>query len=240
MRGIIGAVGAILVFVGALPAHAAAVVLNSGSVGTGFSVDFTGQVNGAPATQLSALLNVTLNSVSTNGRVYTFGYDLTNDSTVASRIRGFGFDVDGGTLTSASVSGEFIGVDRPGFFPGFAGGTGERDVCFAATNNGNGCTGGQGGVNKGQTGSGTFTLRFANSQPAPGSIYLDLFVVRYQSISPKINGGDSGIGIGRIIPPPPPPVPEPATWLMMIVGFFALGFIMRQRKVADGGVPALG
>ncbi len=239
MRGIISALGGILIILGALPAHAAAVVLNSGSAGTAFSVDFTGQVNGSPATQLSALLNVTLNSVSSDGRVYTFGYDLTNDSTVASRIRGFGFDVDGGVLSGAGVTGAFVKAQRPGFFPGFAGGTGDRDVCFAATTNGNGCTGGQGGVTTGQTGTGTFSLTFKGSNPAPSSIYLDLFVVRYQSISPAINGETSGIGIGQVVPPPPA-VPEPGTWLMMIFGFFALGFVMRQRKAAETGLPALG
>jgi hypothetical protein len=30
------------------------------------------------------------------------------------------------------------------------------------------------------------------------------------------------------IPPPPPPVPEPATWLMMIAGFGAIGAIIRR------------
>ena len=234
MRGIIGAVGALLVFASSLPAHAASVVLNSGSVGSSFSVDFTGQVGGVSTTQLSALLNVTL-----NGRTYTFGYDLTNDSIANSRIRGFGFDVDGGSLSGAGVTGAFVSAQRPGFFPDLPGGSGGRDVCFAATTNGNGCTGGQGGVTKGQTGSGTFTLTFNGASPAPSSIYLDLFLVRYQSISPSINGGDSGIGIGRLIPPPPPPVPEPATWLMMIIGFFAVGSIMRQRKTGESALPAL-
>lgn len=32
--------------------------------------------------------------------------------------------------------------------------------------------------------------------------------------------------------PPTAPVPEPSTWLMMLVGFFATGFMMRRRPAA--------
>jgi hypothetical protein len=40
----------------------------------------------------------------------------------------------------------------------------------------------------------------------------------------------------RILPPPPPPpmpgVPEPATWAMMLIGFGAMGTMLRRRRRA--------
>lgn len=230
MRSLISALGAILVFFCAQTAQAAAVI-NSSNVGTSFSVDFTGQIGGSPAAQLSALLNVTFTGLSPDGRTFTFAYSLTNDSTVASRIRSFGFDVNGGVLASASSTGAFP-KDR--FNDNFPDNIGIRDVCFHAAGNGAAdCTGGPNGVTKGQTGTGTFTLVFSGAQPPPSSLYLDLFVVRYQSIAP---GDKSGVGIGTVVPPP---VPEPSTWLMMILGFFALGLILRQRKTGESGRLAI-
>lgn len=61
---------------------------------------------------------------------------------------------------------------------------------------------------------------------------------------PGIPGGGGGSAPGgevpgggtAVIPPPPPPpvaaVPEPSVWLMMIIGFGALGRAMRRRQRA--------
>jgi len=233
MRTIISALGAFLAFVSA-QAVQAATLFDSSSIGNPVSVDFTGQVNGAAATQLSALLTLNLASISADGRSYTFNYSLTNDSSVASRIRSFGFDVDGGFLTGASATGAYPNRRLGDHFPEAIG---NRDVCFHAAGNGQSdCTGGPNGLTQGQTGNGSFTLNFSSMRPAPGSIYLDLFVVRFQSISPGLNGGGtSGVGIGNVVPPP---VPEPATWLMMILGFFSFGIILRQRAASPDALTA--
>jgi hypothetical protein len=57
-----------------------------------------------------------------------------------------------------------------------------------------------------------------------------------------IGGGSSG---GTSNPPPVSVVPEPSTWMMMILGFGVIGFALRRRRkaarAADGlqpGVPA--
>ncbi len=56
-------------------------------------------------------------------------------------------------------------------------------------------------------------------------------------IPPLTNGGGSSGGGGGcctppVIPPVNPPggVPEPATWAMMIIGFFSVGAAMRRRR----------
>ncbi|QYU66845.1 cistern family PEP-CTERM protein [Leptolyngbya sp. 15MV] len=217
----------------ASPAAQAATVIDSTDVGSSFTIDFTGQVNGAPAPQLSALLNVVFNGTSNAGRTYLFSYSLTNDSSVSSKIRGFGFNVAGGDVTSASSTGDYPGSKLDEMFPE---GLHKRDVCFHAPNMGNGngnsgCTGGNinSGLGMGQTGTGTFALTFASPQAIPTSLYLDMFVVRYQAISPSLNGGDSGVGLGT----PVPAVPEPSTWLMFLLGFFLTGYALRHRRAAQ-------
>jgi hypothetical protein len=38
---------------------------------------------------------------------------------------------------------------------------------------------------------------------------------------------------GEFEPHPPAPVPEPATWAMMLMGFFGLGSVLRRRRYAS-------
>lgn len=197
----------------------AATVVNSGSVGSTFTVDFTGQVNGVPAPQLGATLGMTLTGISADLKSYTFNYTLSNDSTVAARLRSFGFNVIGGTVKGASASGPF---SRTGLGDNFPEGVGKLSVCFRMNSNGN-CTGGKDGLLAGQSGSGTLTLALA--APA-NSLSLDDFTVRYQSINPAVNGATSGVGIGTV----QAAVPEPTTWAMLLIGFAGVGGLLRRRK----------
>src|SRR5690606_10389292 len=134
----------------------------------------------------------------------------------------FGFDVVGATVTGNSSTGLY---GHAGMGDNYPEGVGVLDVCFKATANGN-CTGGQQGLLSGESASGTLALTFAGT---PGSITLDNFTTRCQLTSPKVNGADSGVGIGT---PITSAVPEPATWALMILGFGAVGMGMRRRKAA--------
>ena len=200
------------------------VLINSSNIGYNFTVDYTGLVNGSTTNLLGGLSTITFNGLSNNGLTYNFGYSVTNDSSVSSRLTAFGFDVDP-NVNSATSTGTFSSASLSNNFPQ----VGTIDVCFEADANGN-CTGGSGGLNKDQTGSGTFALTFAQVMQ---SVSLSDFTTRFQSINPTINGGNSGVGIGAVVGGgggQPITAPEPGTWLMMLGGFGLVGFAMRRRR----------
>ena len=200
-----------------------AVLINSANTGYNFTVDYTGLVNGGSTNLLGGLSTFTFNGVSNNGLTYNFGYSVTNDSSVASRLTAFGFDVDP-NVNSASSTGVFQSANLYNNFPQ----VGTIDVCFEDDSNGN-CTGGSGGLNQNQTGTGTFALTFAQVMQ---SVSLSDFTTRFQSINPSINGGNSGVGIGAVVQGGGNPIaaPEPGTWLMMLGGFGFIGFALRRRQ----------
>jgi hypothetical protein len=202
-------------------AEAAVIINSTDAVGTSYVVEFTGQVNGSTAPQLSSVLTLAFNGVSNGGSTFNFAYSLLNDSSVSANLRSFGFDLSGGSMTNASATGVFGTVGLNSNFPE---GAGFLDVCFHTTGPGN-CTGGKGGLASGQTGAGTLALSFSGT---PGSIALDNITTRYQSISPSLNGGNSGIGIRT---PVTGAVPEPGTWALMILGFCAVGFVLRRKNM---------
>ena len=190
-------------------------------------VNFSGQVNGEAATDISALLGLTLNDISDDGLTYSFSYSLSNTSGNDARIRSFGFDVENADLASATGSGLYSNVNYNNNFPE---GVGTLDVCFAA-DGGNNCTGGPNGLLSGASTDGMFTL--ALTAPVD-ELQLSYFTTRFQSINPAINGGTSGVGIGTMMPSTPVTgaVPEPATWAMMLLGFFGVGATMRRSATA--------
>lgn len=207
----------------AVPAFGA-VIINSANTGYNFTVDYTGQVNGSSTSLLGGLSTFTFTGVSNNGLTYNFGYSVTNDSSVSSRLTAFGFDV-APDAASASSTGYFTSANLNNNFPE---GVGKLDVCFEADSNGN-CTGGSGGLNQNQTGTGTFALTFAQVMQ---SVSLEEFTTRFQSINPTINGASSGVGIGAVVQGGGDPIaaPEPGTWLMMLGGFGFIGFALRRRQ----------
>ncbi len=206
----------------------AAVIIDSLTPGQAFSINYTGQVNGGSTNLISSVQDFVFTGATNGNTTYNFSYTLTNDSSVASRLRSFGFDVTaGGSVSGGSAGGAYANV---GFNDNFPEGVGTLDICFRA-NGGNNCTGGPNGLTQGQVGVGTFSIDFA---AATSSITLDNFTTRYQSINPAINNSTSGVGIGSM-----GGVPEPATWGMLIFGFGAIGGAMRRRPSASRKIKAL-
>ena len=190
------------------------------SVGDQFVIDFNGfnTTNGA-IPGLSAEVTYTLTGFSGNSATFSYIVDNTSTAPVtSSRISTFGFNVDPNFTSVGTVTGAvFPGVSNgnlPDALPNV-------EFCLTAGPN---CTGGGGGgVNLADPNAvGTFVLNFA-AQPA--SVTFSDVYVRYQSINaPGIEGG-SGVGI-----PTNGVVPEPATWAMMLTGFFGMGSVLRAQR----------
>lgn len=219
------AIAAILLLASMAVPASAAVIINSANTGYNFTVDYTGKVGGSSTNLIGGLGNFTFNSVTNAGKTYNFSYQITNDSSVSSRLTSFGFDVNP-DATGVSSTGFFASANFNNNFPE---GFGTVDVCFEADSNGN-CTGGSGGLTANQTGSGTFALTFSSVM---NQVTLDDFVTRFQSINPSINGSSSGIGIGALAGGGGSPItaPEPGTWLMLLTGFGLVGSAMRRRSL---------
>ncbi len=205
-------------------AHAATVLTwTTANVGVAKVLDFNGFDDDGTVKGLSAEITYKLTSVTNGGKTWTFSYDVDNTSTSplsGSRISGFGFNVDP-NVSSATASGVFTKT-ASGNVPMI----GTREVCIT----GNNCAGGGGGgVSMGNDGLGAFVLNFSSSKT---SLSLSDFYVRYQSIyGPGEYGGSA---VGQPFTKPVAGVPEPATWAMMLIGFFAIGSAVRnsRRKLA--------
>lgn len=204
----------------------AGVLITAADPGKVFTIDYTGKVNGSSTNLVSALSTFTFNGTSNNGKTFNFSYSLTNDSSVSARLRSFGFNITSAVDPTGGSSTGTYGIFGSG--DNFPEGLGTRDVCFRVSG-GDNCTGGPNGLTSGQTATGTLSLIFATAQT---SILLDDFAVRFQSISPSVNGSNSGVGIGALVPPPVTAVPEPASWALMILGFGTVGGMMRRKRQA--------
>lgn len=168
-----------------------------------------------PLPGLAATVTYSLSTVSTDKKKWTFDYEVYNASIapVASRVSIVGFDV-GPNMKSGVASGLFTKV-KSGNVPM----VGNREVCLTTGNNCSG--GGNGGLTRGETGGGSFTLTFA--APTDTFTITNPFV-RYQSLDFPGKNGSSGIGL------PVAYVPEPAAWAMMLVGFFSIGGALRLQR----------
>ncbi|WP_160299119.1 cistern family PEP-CTERM protein [Sphingomonas sp. SRS2] len=225
-------------------------LINRADVGKVISVDYAGSVLGFPTSGLSAASTFTFTGASSDGRTYNFSYALTNDSSLTSRVRSFGFDVLGNTaITGLSSTGTYASqVQNP--LSGLIG----TDICFTAAGLG-GCTGGSGGLTAGQSGTGSFALTFANAMSA---VQLSDFTVNYQGVGGIFGGTGAGTAtaIAPVVPatpttPTPPTMPttpttpvfpggpvsaapESSTWAMMMLGFGLVGWLLRRRPAAGG------
>lgn len=215
MRGFAfaGALSALVAVAGA-PAHAAHLFDEDGDsaelVFDGFSGDSANTIAG-----LSASLRLTL-LTGAQTRGYLFSYALQNTSTAGganSRVSGFAFNSNPDVRLVATL-GEFSNVILDGRYPN---GIGDVEICLTGSNSCQG--GGRLGATHGDPARGFFLLAF--DRPAQ-SVTLSDFFVRYQSLSGLSRTSASGQEVTTA-------VPEPATWLMMILGFGAIGFAMRQR-----------
>lgn len=207
------------------PAWADAITLDSGDIGQSFSVSFDGFSNGTTIDGLAAEATFTLSSITADS--YVFGYSLTNTTSgsLDSRVSSFAFNVDP-AITGASSTGAFSYAVLDSNYPN---GIGNVDVCFKGASS-NSCGGNSGGVQKGDTGTGTLTLSF---DAAPDAITLSDFFNRYQSITGAGNVS-SASGSGTITSSSTSSggtsVPEPGMIGILGLGLAGLALARSRRR----------
>lgn len=189
------------------------------------TVMFDGNSNNTFVPGLTGEVTITLNDAATDGTTWVFNVSIENttDGTLFdnSRISVFGWNADPNIL-SGSASGAFdnvvIGAES------FPNGFGAIEGCVKE-GGGPTCNGGGGaGANLGETIN--FELTLVLSGPS-AALTLDNLGIRYQDIDP-VDGNCSfcnGSGTGT-----PTMIPEPATWMMMILGFGMIGMQLKRRQ----------
>ena len=208
-------------------ANADSITLGSADIGSSFTLDYNGFSGGTNISGLTGSTTFKLTSIT--GNTYNFDYSVSNTSSAPvtdSRISSFAFNTDP-TIQSATSDGAFSYTTLNSNYPNTIG---TVDVCFKDAKTGSCAGGGSGGLDIGQSGSGSFTLSF--SQPV-SSLTLSDFFVRYQSISGAGNvssasgqgtltssGGTTTGGTS---------VPEPGMIGLFGIGLVGLG-LLRRRK----------
>lgn len=217
----------------AAPALADTITLDSTDIGQSFSLNYNGYADGTTVSGLTATTTFTLTGIS--GSQYMFNYSVTNTTSnpVDSRVSSFGFNTNP-DITGATSTGAFAYTTLDSSYPN---GIGNIDVCFKDAATGSCSGGGSGGLQDGATGTGAFTLSFA--QPVT-SLTLGSFYVRYQSISGAGNiGSASGNGTitsstsgGTTTTSGGTQVPEPGMLGILGLGLVGLGASRRLRRRA--------
>ena len=165
----------------------------------GQSVTFTFQSANFPGT--TATVTYTLQG---NQLLFT----ATNTSTDNTRIKGIGINT---TPDLNVINSSFSGGLSAFSFSSGGGGLGNMEAIASSSGNNT--------LNKGQTGSGVFTL-----SSAPASICIDQATIHFISLpngdSEKVNGV------------PPPPIPEPATMVLLGTGLAGVAAKIRKRNKA--------
>ena len=207
----------------AAPAMADPITFSSANVGQTYTLNYDGFVDSTTVGGLTAQTSFTLTSI--NGTDYTFSYSVSNTSSspvTGSRVSSFAFNTDP-TIASATSTGAFSYTTLNSTYPN---GIGTVDVCFKDAKTGSCSGGGSGGLDIGQTGTGSFTLSF--SQPI-SSLTLSDFFVRYQSIT-GVSGVSSASGQGTLTSTSGgTPVPEPGMIGLFGVGLVGLALLRRRR-----------
>jgi hypothetical protein len=209
---------------GAVPALADTITLNPTDIGRIYTFNFNGYSGGTTVNGLTSTASFTLTGATANS--YTFSYSVTNTTSdpVDSRVSGFAFNTNP-DIASATSTGAFSYTTLGGNYPN---GIGTVDVCFKDASTGSCAGGGSGGLFDGQTGTGSFTLNFA--QPLT-SLSLSDFFVRYQSISGAGNI-TSGSGSGTLTSTSSggTPVPEPGMVGLLGASLIGVALLRRRRR----------
>jgi hypothetical protein len=208
-------------------------------LGTRLTINYNGFSDELLRPYLRATQIISLASVSTDQKAWTFNIVEYKNTTIApatkTRLNAFGFDIANATLASATISnaGPFANaITGKAAFPQF----GNVQVCFSAGDKN--C---QGGGNAGlDIGSAITTGSFVlNLKSGVDKITLDNFTVRYTAIEGEGFKNDQGSGSGIANSIYLEPLPEPATWVQLIVGFGFVGAIRRNlRRTRPGSVAA--
>ena len=220
----------------AAPAMAEPITLDSGDVGTTFEIDLNGFSGDSTniIDNLTSTLIFTLDSVSGDRYDFSYTVDNTTDGGLTSRISSFAFNVDP-DISGASATGDYsfaFVADGNANDPTLPNQIGAVDVCFKAAQGGS-CSN-QGGVEQGESGSGTLSLFF---DPDASQITLSDFFVRYQGI-----GGAGAVtsATGGHTSTSGTPVPAPGMLGLLALALVSLGFARRRRRPDVGmrGMPA--
>lgn len=224
----------------ATPALADPITLDSGDIGSSFTIDFDGFADSAANTIEDLTSSITFTLQEVTGSSYTFGYlvDNTTGGGLTSNLSSFAFNVDpdiSGASADGAYSFAFV-TDGQANDPSYPNQIGAVDVCFKAANSGS-CSN-SGGVSEGSTGSGTLTLDF---DPAASEITLSDFFVRYQGITgadgvTSASGQQTSSGSTTSSTSSGTQVPAPGMFGLLGLALFGLGFMRRRRR--EGGVAA--
>ena len=196
------------------------------AAGQSVAVGYNGIVDGDNIDGLSASSLYTLDSISLDGRTWTFSGQLTNNGSIDSRVSLAGFDaavaIDVG---GSSTSGDFSKISSGNMPQGL-----NLDYCMKSTNGKNCAGGGGNGAENDQTLEFMFIVQLFD-----GSDTLELsdFAVRYQSIT-DVEQGQSGVGTADFIffnESDAPEVPLPASAWLFMSALGGLTAFRRKRKV---------
>jgi hypothetical protein len=203
------------------------IALDASKIGQSYSFNYNGFSDGSTISGLTSSTTFTLTGI--NGNDYSFDYSVANTSgapVTGSRLSGFAFNTDP-NIASATSTGAFSYTALNSNYPN---GIGTVDVCFKDAQTGSCAGGANGGLDAGQSGSGTFSLSFL--QPV-AALSLSDFFVRYQSIE-GVPGITSASGSGSLTSSTSStsggtPVPEPGV-LGMMAGALAAVAVLRRRR----------
>jgi hypothetical protein len=161
-------------------------------------------------TLMTATLDFLDVDVTDSSIVFNVTFTNNTSSTFNQRVHSFGFNIDPNAST-ASLSNPtdttFTGITLNDTFPGFQ----TIDVCIFAPDN---CSGGAQGGNLAEGDSDTFS--FTLNGNFSGGATLSQFVIKFQGDLGSFEFESNGD-----TPPPPTTVPEPASMLLVGLGFAA-------------------